>query len=163
MFESAHAYKEELKLKLIKCWYEEKYKYYFAGEYSEIQIGNNCDYRHDLVHINPKTEEIDGFLSYNYDGRSRSISGFGLISFSNNGALLLRNTIRHIIDMFKNGDIQRCEFWAFADNPAVMQYDRIISKYGGEKIATLHRTNWFDGGYHDCVVYEILEENLKIK
>ena len=163
MFESAHAYKEELRTKLIKCWYEEKYKYYFAGEYNELQIGNNTDYRHDFVHINPITKEIDGFLSYNYDMRARSLSGFGLISFSDNGGLLMRNTIQHIIHMFENGDIQRVEFWAFADNPVVKQYHRIISKFGGTEVATLHRTNWFDGRYHDCIVYEILEENLIYK
>ena len=163
MFESAHAYKEELRTKLIKCWYEEKYKYYFAGEYNELQIGNNTDYRHDFVHINPTTNEIDGFLSYNYDMRARSLSGFGLISFSDNGALLMRNTIRHVMHMFENGDIQRVEFWAFADNPVVKQYSRIISQFGGTEVATLHRTNWFDGRYHDCIVYEILEENLIYK
>jgi RimJ/RimL family protein N-acetyltransferase len=163
MFESAHAYKEELRTKLIKCWYEEKYKYYFAGEYNELQIGNNTDYRHDFVHINPITKEIDGFLSYNYDMRARSLSGFGLISFSDNGALLMKDTIRHVMHMFENGDIQRVEFWAFADNPVVKQYSRIISKFGGTEVATLHRTNWFDGRYHDCIVYEILEENLIYK
>lgn len=163
MFESAHACKEELRTKLIKCWYEEKYKYYFAGEYNELQIGNNTDYRHDFVHINPITKEIDGFLSYNYDMRARSLSGFGLISFSDNGALLMKDTIRHVMHMFENGDIQRVEFWAFADNPVVKQYSRIMSKFGGTEVATLHRTNWFDGRYHDCIVYEILEENLIYK
>ena len=163
MFESAHNYKEELKQKLIKCWYKDKYIYYFAGEYNELQIGNNADYRHDLAHINPVTNEVDGLFSYNYDGRSRSMSGFGLVSFTDNGALLMKDVIKHIIEKFENGDAQRVEFWAFEDNPAVKQYDRIISKYGGKKVGTLHRTNWFDGKYHDCIVYEILAEDLIYK
>ena len=159
MIVSAHSYKEELKNKLIEKWYDDKYIYYFADERSELQIPNNCDWIHHMVHLNSKGE-VDGAFIYNYNATSRSISGISLISFVDNGAPLMREFIKYMMDMFKKG-ARRAEFYAFTDNPACKQYDRIIAKYGGRKVGYLRETSYFDGRYHDMYIYEVHQTDIQ--
>lgn len=47
----AQPYREELKCKLIECWYNPKYKYYFSGSAYELSVPDNNDHRHDFVHL----------------------------------------------------------------------------------------------------------------
>lgn len=158
MLVPAQLYREELKNKMIACWYEPKYKYYFSGEYNEIKIADNAYWRRDFVHLNSKGE-VDGYFCHNYNDACKSMNGFGLISFSDSGALLVREVIEYIMKMFEV-EAQRAEFFAFADNPAVKLYDKLIKRYGGKFIGRLTRSAYFCGEYHDCVFYEILKEDL---
>lgn len=160
MIVSAHSYKEELKNKLIEKWYDDKYIYYFADERSELRMPDNCEWIHHMVHLNSKGE-VDGAFIYNYNASSRSISGISLISFVDNGAPLMMEFIKYMMDMFKKG-ARRVEFYAFTDNPACKQYDRIIAKYGGRKVGYLRETSYFDGRYHDMYIYEVHENDIHV-
>lgn len=160
MLYPAQLYKDELRKKLISCWYDPKYKYYFSGEYNEFVVQDNCYWRHDFVHLD-KDGNVDGFFSYNYNDGSKSMSQFGLISFAKNGLPLVKDALARVKYMFEHG-AQRCEFWAFADNPVVKMYDYFIEMYGGSRVGYMHRTAYFDGEYHDTVFYELLAENLKL-
>lgn len=158
MLYPAQLYREELKRKLISCWYDPKYKWYFSGDRHEFNVPDNTDYRQDFVHLD-KDGNVDGYFSYNYEDGSKSMTQFGLISFSSSGASLLYDAMMQVKQMFING-AQRCEFWAFAENPACKIYEKLISKYGGERVGHLHRSAYFDGSYHDVYFYEILAENF---
>ena len=158
MIVSAHCYKEELKNKLIEKWYDDKYIYYFADERSELQIPSNCDWIHHMVHLNSKGE-VDGAFIYQYNATSRSISGISLISFVDDGGPLMWEFIKYMMNMFKKG-ARRAEFYAFTDNPACKQYDRIIAKFGGRKVGYLRETSYFDGRYHDMYIYEVHESDI---
>lgn len=159
MLVPAQLYKEELKRKLVACWYQPKYQYYFAGEYNEHNIGDNAYWRRDFVHLNSRGE-VDGYFSHNYNDATKSMSGFGLVSFSDNGALLVKDVIKYMKDLFEL-EAQRAEFFAFVDNPATKVYDKLIKKYGGKVVGRLTRSAYFNGKYHDCIIYEILKEELK--
>lgn len=159
MLYPAQLYKEELNKKLISCWYNPKYQWYFSGDFHEFHIPDNADYRQDFVHLDADGN-VDGFFSYNYNDGSKSMSQFGLVSFAENGAPLIVDAINRIKDMFRNG-AQRCEFWAFVENPACEMYDRFARRYGGQKAGYLHRSAFFNGSYHDVVFYEFLAENIK--
>lgn len=158
MLYPAQLYKEELKRKLIACWYDPKYKYYFSGDHHEFTTPDNTDWRQDFVHLDPNGE-VDGFFSYNYNDGSKAMTNFGLISFAENGSALFRDARDRIIEMFRNG-AQRCEFWAFADNPICKSYKRIVRRYGGKQVGYLTRSAYFDGAYHDVIFFEILREHL---
>ena len=153
MLYPAQLYKEELKRKLISCWYDPKYKYYFAGDRHEFTIPDNTDWREDFVHLS-ESGEVDGFFSYNYDDGSKSMRNFGLISFCDNGLDLVQDAIDRIKYMIACG-VQRLEFFAFADNPICKLYNYYIKRYGGEQVCRLHRVAFFDGEYHDSVLYEM--------
>lgn len=158
MLYPAQLYREELKRKLISCWYNPKYDYYFSGDYHEFTVPDNTDWRHDFVHLD-SNGEVDGFFSYNYEDGAKSMSQFGLISFADNGMDLVLDAIEQVKKMFRTG-AQRCEFWAFADNPVCKFYDKMADRFGGKRVGYLTRSAFFSGKYHDVVFYEFLAENL---
>lgn len=159
MLVPAQLYKEEVKKKMVEKWYDPKYQYYFGGEYNECQIGDNAYWRRDFVHLDAKGE-VDGYFAHNYNDACKSISGFCLISFSDNGTALVWDVIKYIRNLFRI-EAQRAEFFAFADNPAVKLYDKLICRYGGKVIGRLTRSAYFNGKYHDSIIYEILKEDLR--
>lgn len=154
MLKPAQLYKEELKRKLIECWYNPKYEYYFLGDYREFTVPDNTDWRRDFVCVDSKGEII-GYFAYHHDDAARSLSQFGLISFTGNGALLVRDCIRHIENLVDEG-LRRMEWWAVADNAANRLYEKIIDRYGGTVAGHMHECYYFGGRYHDSILYEIL-------
>lgn len=66
MLKPAQLYEEELKQKLIECWYKPEYKYYFGGGAYAISLPDNNETRHDFVHLD-KDDNIDGYFSYQID------------------------------------------------------------------------------------------------
>lgn len=157
-FEPAQLHEEELKRKLTACWYDPKYTYYFGGEHRIIQIGDNMDWRRDFVLIDTYGQ-VHGYFSYNYNECDKSMHNFGLIDFSGHGKALVDAAIGNIRDMFRKG-AQRLEVMCFADCPAKKLYDFYISHCGGKQVGTLTRARFFDGRYHDCVIYELLAEDI---
>lgn len=154
MLKPAQLYKDELKRKLIECWYNPKYEYYFLGDYREFTVPDNTDWRRDFVCLDSKGE-IVGYFAYHHDDAARSLSQFGLISFTGNGALLVRDCIRHIENLVDEG-LRRMEWWAVSDNEANRLYEKIIDRYGGTVAGRMHECYYFDGRYHDSILYEIL-------
>ena len=160
MLYPAQLYIDELNKRMISCWYNEKYKYYFSGVYTGCNIPKDTEYRRDFVHLD-SNGCVDGYFSFHYNDGTRSMTNFGLIGFANNNTELIYDAVSEVKRMFKHG-AQRAEFWAFVSNPANKIYERIARKYGGKKVGYLTRTAFFDGEYHDAVLYEFLVENLGI-
>lgn len=155
MLYPAQLYKEELKRKLIGCWYDPRYKYYFSGSAYELTIPDNNENRHDLVHLD-ENGDIDGYFSYQIDWQSKSLYNFGLIGFKNYNANLVRDCLVDINKMVDNG-IRRCEFWAWANNGRANRlYRRLVEEYGGQCVGHLHGSGFFDGQYQDTNIYEII-------
>lgn len=157
----AQAYREELKRKLILCWYNKKYDCYFSGEYREFNVPESTDWRRDFVHLD-ESGNVDGYFAYSYNDKDKSLCNFGLVSFVQNGFPLIKDVKKHIFKMFENG-ANRVEFWTFADNKACHLYNRLIRTYGGNIVAHLHDTSYFNGKYHDTLIYEVLKKDLIIK
>lgn len=153
MLVPAQLYRDELKQKLIACWYKPEYAYYFVGEYSEFQLQDNAYWRHDFAFI--EHGEVTGFFSYQCNDAARSISQFGLISFSGSGGALMVAVIRHIDQLIKEG-LRRMDWWAVADNPATDLYARLIKRYHGYEVGRMHDCHYFNGRYHDSILYEVL-------
>lgn len=155
MLYPAQLYKEELKRKLIGCWYKPEYDYYFVGDYREFTVPDNTDWRRDFVHLRADGE-VDGYFSYHYDEIAKSLSQFGLISFTVNGGALMVDCIRHIDKLISEG-LHRMDWWAVTDNDHANKiYERLIKRYGGTIAGRMHDCNFFSGKYHDSVMYEIL-------
>lgn len=157
MLYPAQLYKEELKNKLTEYWYNPKYQFYFVDCQREFEVPKSAEERKDLVHLD-KDGNIDGYFSYFHNKPSRSLTNFGLMSFRDNNVSFIRDVIRHMDNLWKNKAVRRIEFWAFADNPAVKGYSNIIARYDGYIAATLKETEWFDGKYHDTIIFEMLQD-----
>ena len=157
-FVPAQLHEEEIKRKLIACWYDPKYIYYFGGNYRVNQIGDNADWRRDYAFVD-KDGNVSGYFSYNYDECSKSMHNFGLIDFSGNGQELVRQALEHIRGMFEKG-AQRLEVMCFGDSPACRLYDFYMKRCGGKQVGKLTRAWYFDGKYHDSIIYELLAEDI---
>lgn len=157
-FEPAQLYEKEIQQKLIACWYDPKYAYYFGGNYRVNQIGDNADWRRDFALID-SDGQVSGYFSYNYDECNKSMHNFGLIDFSGNGQELVRQALGHIRGMFEKG-AQRLEVMCFGDSPACRLYDFYMKRCGGKQVGKLTRAWYFDGKYHDSIIYELLAEDL---
>lgn len=158
MLYPAQLYKEELKRKLIGCWYKPEYDWYFLGDYHEFSVPDNADWRRDFVHLD-KNGEVDGFFGYHYGSAAESLSQFGLIAFCSNlrqRGLFVKECLQHIEDFIRRGGVKRIEWWAVADNPINKTYEKLIKKYNGTIVGRLHNCEYFEGKYHDSVIYEIL-------
>ena len=158
MLYPAQLYKEELNRRLISCWYIPKYRFYFGEGRREFQVPDNTDYRQDFVHLDDDGH-VDGYFSYNYNDCSKQLTNFGLISFVKDGRPLVKDAINRVKYMFEMG-AQRCEFWAFADNPVCELYDWYAGRYGGHRVGYFKRCSYFDGEYHDSIIWEFLREDL---
>lgn len=154
MLYPAQLYREELKRRLVSCWYKPKYDYYFLGEYREFDVPDNTMWRRDFVHLNDRGE-VDGYFSYHYDPVSKSISQFGLISFTDKGAFLTLSVLVHIKQLIKEG-LHRIEWWAVEGNPVNELYKKLVAKYGGKVVGELHDCNYVHGKYCGSVIYEII-------
>ena len=163
MLEPAQLYKEELNREYIKTWYDDKHKYYAdIGAYS-LNIPDNNAEKHCFACID-KNGNVTGYFSYNVNWQVKSLCNFGLISFKDNNTTLIRDVIKHIRHMLDDIGIQRVEFWAFKDNPANRGYSKLIKKFGGSKVAELHKVNMLrDGKLHDMYIYEwIMQDKSEI-
>lgn len=71
------------------------------------------------------------------------------------------DVLRVLDDIFYKFSLNRIEFSAFSDNPAIKSYRTFIKKYGGREVCTLRETNrLMDGKMHDSVIFEILYQDL---
>lgn len=150
---------EELNRKLTACWYQPKYTYFFGGNYHKFDIGDNADWHRDFVLLDDKGG-VSGYFSYNYNDGSKSMQNFGLIDFSGNGRELVRQALINVRDMFEHG-AQRLEILCFEDNPVKKLYDFYMKRCGGRQVGKLTRACYFDGKYHNAVIYEVLVEDIK--
>ena len=158
MLKPAQLYRDELKQKLMECWDNPKYDYYFNGEYQEFDVPTDRYWRSDYVCINSKGE-IVGYFAYCRNDIARSLSHFGLISFTDNGALLMHDCIARIDKLVSEG-LHRIEWWAIVGNPANKIYEKLIRRYGGTVTGHMHDCYYFGGKYHDSIMYEILFEEV---
>lgn len=156
MLRTAQLYKEELNKKYIATWYNPKYMYYNDIGCREIQIGDNNFERHDFVCVNDN-DEVTGYFSYHINWTTKNIDNFGIISFIDNNIIFIKDVINHVIHLLNDIKINRIEFWAFVDNPAFDGYEKLVKKFGGNQVGTLHQLELLsDGKLHDVGIFEIL-------
>lgn len=155
----AQLYREELKRKLVECWYDTKYHYYFSGSSYEVSVPDNNESRHDYVHLDDNGN-IDGYFSYQIDWRTKSLYNFGLIGFKKHNGEFVRDCLADIDNMRANG-IRRLEFWAWANNKKANRlYANLMKKYGGSCVGHLHGSGFFDGKYQDTNIYEVIFDDI---
>lgn len=159
MLVPAQNYINELKRELIARWYDPEYSHYFAGERGDINIADNAYWRRDYVYLDDGGN-VAGFFGYAFNETSKSMYNFGLVGFRDNNLRMVYEVLNHVLTMFKTHQAQRAEFWAFADNPVISLYKRFCHKYGGREATRLHRTTYYDGAYHDTIIYEFMSESV---
>lgn len=161
MLDIAKKYEKEFQDKYIQTWYDDKYQYYRDSSGDRIpQLADNCYDRRDFVSLN-KEGEVIGFISYFFNDVNESASQFGAISFDRSNPIFADDLRQVIADIFFKFNLNRIEFWCFADNPAIKGYRAFIKRYGGREVGHLRSScKLVDGKFHDSVIFEIMKKDL---
>ena len=163
MLKPAQLYKEELQQNYIETWYDLSYQYYHSSTgRGQLHIPNdsfdNCSFA-----CVDKNDNVIGFFSYRIDWQAHCIYSIGIISFVPQNIILIKDVINHIKNLFINHNLNRVEWYAYTDNPAIRGYENIIKRFGGRKVGELHQANMLsDGKLHDTAIYEILREDVRL-
>lgn len=167
MLKPAGLYEDELKLLDMEvCYGNMKYQYYYGDPfYSTLNItGDNggCEGYH-FVSVDEK-DNILGYIGYSVDPVSKTAKYWGAKSYKTS-IIFAQDCLKVIDDVFCKFNLNRIEWFCYADNPATRGYDKLVEKYGGTRAGYLHKERMLaDGELHDTIIYEIMRENyLKAK
>lgn len=161
MLKPAQLYKDELQKKSIETWYDTKYMFWNGGTGdSQINIHDNNYDCHQFVSVD-KDDNVIGYITYAVDWAAMSADRFGIISFDKGNVLFAKDVYHAICDLFEKYHMNRIQWFAFVDNPAVKGYRNFIKKHGGVECAHYRQVaKLIDGKLHDSVCFEILAEEF---
>ena len=161
MLKPAQLYKDELQKKNCETWYDTKYMFWNGGTGdSQINIHDNNYECHQFVSVD-KDDNVIGYITYAVDWAAMSADRFGIISFDKGNVLFAKDVYQAICDLFEKYHMNRVQWFAFADNPAVKGYRNFIKKHGGVECAHYRQAaKLIDGKLHDSVCFEILAEEF---
>lgn len=159
---NAKLYEEEIKRKMWEVWYDEKYQYYFGGNWrSDFTLSNNNDYmKYAFAVLNDK-DDLIGYIGYSVDTDLRIAQWFGAINFSGDKmqfGLALKQVIE---DCFVKFGMNVVTWHVIRGNPIEESYDKICEKLGGHIVGINHHSaRDMAGNICDSKSYEILREDF---
>lgn len=162
MLKPAQLYKDELQKKNAATWYDLDYMYWNGGTGdSQINIHDNNYGCHQFVSVD-KEDNIIGYICYSVDWCAMSADQFGIISFDRGNVLFVKDVYKAICDLFEKYHMNRIQWFAFADNPAVRGYRNFIKRHGGVECSHCRQVaKLMDGKLHDSVSFEILASEFR--
>lgn len=160
---NAKLYEGQIKRKMWEIWYDEKYQYYFGGNWrSDLSLAdNNSDYPKRAFAVLNNRDELIGYISYSVDNELRIAQWFGAINFSDD-KLTFGRALRQVIeDCFLKFGMEVVEWYVICGNPIERSYDRMCEKLGGRIVGIRHRRALdMAGNVHNDKSYEILREDF---
>lgn len=132
---NAKLFEEEIKNKFWEIWYDEKYQYYFGGNYRrdfEI-IDSENGINRDFAIIGDKGDVI-GYIGYTFDTELKIAKWFGAINFSNQKVQFGMALKQVIYDCFNKFGADLVSFEVIVGNPVECEYDRLCEKVGGRVV-----------------------------
>ncbi|MBO5068991.1 MAG: GNAT family N-acetyltransferase [Roseburia sp.] len=162
MLQPAWLYKDKLQEENIKSWYNLENMYWDGGTgSSQINIQDNNYDCHQFVSVD-KDDNVIGYIVYSVDWASMSADKFGIISFRKGSVEFAKDVYTAICNLFEKYHMNRIEWFAFADNPAVRGYRSFIKRHGGRECAYYRQVaKLIDGKLHDSVCFEILAKEFR--
>lgn len=162
MLDLAYKYEDEIKLKMLDTWYDEKYKFYHSSVYHDMYSldSENGDWdSRQFVSLNSSLNII-GLISYGINRTTEIANGFGAINFSNDKFTFGVDLGKVIDDIFCKFNMRKLEFSVVVGNPIEKSYDKMVAKYGG-CIAGVLKSHYklVDNYYYDRKMYEIFRDD----
>lgn len=160
MLKPAQLYADELQKQLLNTWYTDRAKYWNGCVYdSVVELREDNGDAHQFVSVESNGILL-GYITYAVSWTSCKAYGFGIISFEQNPVVFTADFKQAVDDIFKKYRLNKIEFSAYADNPAIKTYRRFIAKHGGEEVGTFKQTTKLqDGLLHDCTMFELFRED----
>lgn len=157
MRKPAQLYKDKLQEENTKAWYKPENIFWNGGAAdSQIDIRKDNYDCHQFASVN-KNDNVIGYISYAVDWAAMSAYNFGIISYKKGNIEFARDIYKAVCDIFEVYHMNRMEWCAYTDNPAIRGYRNFIKKCGGRECAYYRQvTRLQDGLLHDSVSFEIL-------
>ena len=151
MLKPAILYEDKLNQKLKLIAYDKKYWYYLNNRYcSNNTRFEPCEGHHAFVSIDPKTDDVIGYIHYTINSVTNRVPSIGAIHFADpntSGMTFSIDFVRCLMELFE----------AHERNPAVNMYERIIELANGVQLFhTRESTISPDGVICGEVGFEIL-------
>lgn len=162
MLRPAQLYEEKLQKANIESWYDLKNQYWNGWcSSNKIKLEDNNGEYHQFVSVD-KDDNVIGYICYYVNWVTKSVCNIGIISFDKGNMTFITDLKKAVYDCFQKYNLNRLEFKAYSDNPAIRCYRRYIKKYGGRECGYFRKdTMLMDGKLHDTVFFEIIREDLK--
>lgn len=163
MLDNAFKYEEEVRMKLLDTWYDDKYKFYHASSYHEVyslsaEREGDWDSRR-FVSVDSRGDII-GLIHYWIAQHSEKVSGLGAINFSDNRITFGVDLMKVVDEIFCKYNFRKIEFCVIIGNPIEASYDRMVERYGGCITGIRHKScKLIDNQYYDEKTYEIFRED----
>lgn len=162
MLKPAQLYKEKLLEENTRAWYKPENIFWngSAGDYAINLPDNNYDSR-CFVSVDGSGNVI-GYIEYSVDWAAMSASRFAAISYRKGSVEFGKDVYTAICDLFRKYNMNRIQWCAYADNPAIRAYRNFVRRYGGRECGYYRQNARLqDGKLHDSVVFEILAEEFR--
>lgn len=160
---NAKLYEEDIKKKMWEIWYDEKYQYYFGGEWRRdfsLADRDNSPREHSFAVLNDFGELI-GFIAYSIDLELRIAQRFGAINFTSDKFTFGKALMQAIEDCFMKFGMEVVEWCVVCGNPIERSYDRMCERFGGNIVGIKHRrAKDMAGNPCNFKMYEILREDF---
>lgn len=161
MLKPAILYEDKLNQKLKLIAYDKKYWYYLNNRYCTNNIRfEPCEGHHAFVSIDPKTDDVLGYIHYTINSVTNRVPSIGVIHFDDpntSGMAFSTDFIRCLMELFEVYRFNSVEFAANERNPAVNMYERITELANGVQLFhTRESTIAPDGVICGEVGFEIL-------
>ena len=162
MLKPALLYENQLREKEITSLYDIDNMYYHGwtgGELTNIKT-DNYDV-HQFVSVDA-SDNVIGYITYNVCHASLSVDRVGIVSFDKGNLIFIKDVYQAIHDIFYKYNLNRLEWFCFADNPAIRGYRKFINRVGGKQCGYKRQcTMLLDHKLHDLVEFEILKNEFK--
>lgn len=157
MLKPAQLYVNRLKRINYNEWYKPENIYWNGGAGDcDLDLPDNNYDKHCFVSVDKK-DDILGYISYAVDWSAMSANQFGIISYKKNSLEFAKDLYKAVCDLFEVYHMNRIQWCAYADNPAIRGYRNFIKKHGGRECGYYRQiARLQDGKLHDRVSFEIL-------
>lgn len=164
MLETAQLHKERLEKGLLKTWYDLDYMYYHSSTGSRTLAFDDDNYnKHAFASVGKDGVAI-GYISYSVDWKSMVAHNFGIINFDKKrlSVTFAKDVYNAIRDIFYKYNLNKMEWFCYADNPALRGYRNFVKKFGGRECGYVRQSSkLMDGKLHDYVMFELMADDFK--
>lgn len=168
MLEPAILHKDELEHKFAEHVYDDDMFYYVGYQENwipEIKIDNN-GFQWAIIGNKIKTSEcfdasvsdVLGYFSYYVDPINNCVNNFGLYSFDRGNPIVGKDVFDKLQELCEI--YHRVEWKMVGGNSCESGYDAAIKRFGGNKVILHDASRDKHGKYHDCAVYEVINNEV---
>ena len=161
MLENGKLYEKKIGIELLIRSFDPNYQWYYSGiGLNEFSIPIEATSRHFAS--TTANGKLIGYISYQIDQSTYAACNFGIISFDMGNPEFIKDVRKVVRAIFERHGMNKLEFFAYADSPHLRGYRKLIKRFGGHEVGTLHDTTRLsDGKLHDTVIFEIMAEDYK--